>query len=103
MTQATATVSIIRTDLPANPSLGYPEPGSVWWTSLDGETFYPAGTDTSTAPLADLQEFWSRARGQGAPDADGKTWGYIGAYRSYIHQSARESGWPVTELEWRGR
>lgn len=99
-TMAEGNIVILRVDLPAAPDLGYPEPGSVWFTSLDGEAFYPADGDTSVAPPEEVKRFWARCH-DGVPmpeEGEGLVRCAIGADRAYIRASAARNGWTLTEL-----
>jgi hypothetical protein len=88
-------VAIFRVDMPAAPDLGYPEAGSAFFVSLDGERFYPTDTDPTHAALPALQAFWDSCQVT-EPDHEGVRHGVIAASRRYL----RLLRWPVTELRW---
>ena len=100
LTTTPVVVSIFRVDMPAAPEIGYPEPGSSWFISLDGEKFYEAGTDVTTAPLEALQAFWAECEPRYDPEAK-VTHCRVHATVAYV-RGLRHNGWAVTEIAWEG-
>jgi hypothetical protein len=96
---ATPPVLLYKVELPAMLP-DFPDPGTSFFVSLDGEKFYETSTDVTTAPLEALQEFWAACEPRYDP-ALKVTHLHVHATARYV-RSLAHNGWPVTEIAWQG-